>query len=47
MNGLAFADFPFENVDRERVEDFFLNGAAERTRAIDRIVAFAGEELFG
>jgi hypothetical protein len=28
LNGLTFADFAFENVDREWIEDFFLNGTS-------------------
>src|SRR2546430_1688909 len=40
LNSLAFADFAFEDVDRERVENFFLDRAPERARAVDGIVAF-------
>src|SRR2546428_9632258 len=46
VNGLAFADFAFEDVDRQRIENLFLNRAPERTRAVNRIVTFAGKELF-
>src|SRR6266404_312687 len=46
FHSLAFADFAFEDVDRERVENFFLNGAAKRARAVDRIVTFAREMCF-
>src|SRR5436305_4202286 len=46
-DGLAFADFAFEDVDREWVENFFLNRAAKRARAVNRIVAFASKMCFG
>src|SRR5437867_4387549 len=45
MNGLAFADFAFEDVDAEWIENFFLNRAPERTRAVNRIVPFAREQF--
>src|SRR5437660_12785550 len=47
MDGLAFADFAFENVDAEWVENFFLNRALQRARAINGIVAFARNQFFG
>src|SRR5439155_8023077 len=46
-DGLAFADFAFQDVDAERVENFFLNGAAQRTRAVNGIVTFARQQLLG
>src|SRR5437867_13387336 len=45
MNGLAFADFAFEDVDAEWIENFFLNREPERTRAVNRIVPFAREQF--
>ena len=47
MDGLAFADFAFEDVNAEWVENFFLNRAPERTRAVNRIVPFAREQFLG
>src|SRR4029453_3064039 len=47
VDGLAFADFAFENIDAERVENFFLNRTAERARAVDRVISFAREQLLG
>jgi len=47
MDGLSFADFAFEDVDAERIENFFLNRAAKWTRAVDRIVTFTGKQRFG
>jgi hypothetical protein len=41
FHGLAFTDFAFEDVDAERIENFFLNGAPQRARAVNRIVTFA------
>jgi hypothetical protein len=40
MYGLAFADFAFEDVDAERVENFFLDRAPERARAVIFRTAF-------
>ena len=45
-DSLAFADFAFENVDAERIENFLLNSAAERARTQTRIVPFAREQFF-
>src|SRR5205823_7050707 len=45
VNGLAFVKFAFEDVETERVQNFFLNCALERARAINRIVAFAREQF--
>ena len=45
VDGLAFADFAFQDVDAERVENFFLDGAAQRTSAVNGIVTFARQEL--
>ena len=47
MDGLTFVNFAFEDVDAERVEDFFLNRTLERTRTVNRIVAFARNQFFG
>jgi len=47
VDGLAFADFAFEDVDRERVENFLLDRAAERARAVNRIAAFVREQRLG
>src|SRR6266566_5405093 len=47
VDGLAFADFTFENVDAKRVENFFLDGALERARAVNRIVTFARDQFLG
>jgi len=47
MDGLAFADFAFEDVDAERVEDFFLNRTLERARTVNRVVTFARNQFFG
>jgi hypothetical protein len=47
MDGLAFADFAFQNVDAKRIEDFFLNRALERARAVSRIITFARDQLLG
>ena len=44
---MAFADFAFEYVDAEWVENFFLNGAPQRPRAINWIVPFAREQFLG
>jgi hypothetical protein len=44
-DSLAFSDFAFEDVDAERIENFLLNSAAERTRTQTRIVPFAREEF--
>src|SRR5437762_3149857 len=44
-NALAFMKFAFEDVETERVQNFFLNCALERSRAVHRIVAFAGEQF--
>ena len=41
VDRLTFADFTFQNVDAEWIEDFFLNGPFERARAVNRIVTFA------
>ena len=46
LNGLAFADFAFEDVDREWIENFFLDRAAEWARAVNRIVTFARKMRF-
>jgi hypothetical protein len=37
---LPFAELPFQNVHAERVEQLALNGAFQRPRAVDRVVAF-------
>jgi hypothetical protein len=47
VDRLAFADFPFKNVDAERVENFFLNGTPKRSGTVNRIVSFAGEQFLG
>src|ERR1700720_3066337 len=47
MDGLAFADFAFENVDAERIENFLLNRASERAGAVNGIVTFAREKCLG
>ena len=41
LDGLSFANFAFEDVDRERIENFFLDHAPERARAVNGIVTFA------
>src|SRR5215470_9180833 len=41
VNGLAFADFAFKNIDAERIENFSLNGATQGSCAVNGIVAFA------
>src|SRR5206468_5705281 len=46
VDGLAFADFAFENIDAERVENFSLDGAPQRAGAVDRVVAFARQQFF-
>src|SRR5438067_8877066 len=46
LDGLSFANFAFEDVDRERIENFFLDRAPERARAVNRIVTFAGKQRF-
>src|SRR5262249_46966734 len=45
VNGLAFADFAFEDVDAERIENFLLNGTSQRTRAVNGIVSLACQEF--
>jgi hypothetical protein len=47
VDGLAFADFAFEDVDAQRIENFLLNGAPERTRTVNGIVTFAREKFLG
>jgi len=47
MDGLPFADFAFQDIDAERIENFFLNGASQRTRAVNRIVTFPRQEFLG
>src|SRR2546426_12027480 len=47
MDSLTFADFAFEDVDAEWVENFFLNCAPERTRSVNRIETFAREQFLG
>src|SRR5882757_10183211 len=47
MDRLAFADFAFEDVDAEWVENFFLDGAPERTRSVNRIETFARKQFLG
>jgi hypothetical protein len=44
-DGLAFSDFAFEDVDAERIENFFLNSAAKRACTQTRVVPFAREEF--
>src|ERR1043166_2741810 len=44
-NGLAFANFAFENIDTEWIENFSLNSAPQRTRAINGIVPFPREQI--
>src|SRR5437762_10061487 len=46
-NGLAFADLAFEDVDAKWVENFFLDGALEGTRSVNRIVTFARDQFLG
>ena len=46
-NGLAFADFAFEDVDAKRIENFFLDCALEWTRSVNRIVTFARDQFLG
>ena len=43
-DGLSFAEFAFEDVDTERIENFSLNGAPQRSRAVNGIVTFACEQ---
>ena len=45
MDSLAFADFAFEDVDAEWVENFFLDGAPERAGTLNRIVPFARKQF--
>src|SRR5205823_8731141 len=40
-------DFTFENVDAKRVENFFLDGALEGTRSVNRVVTFARDQFLG
>ena len=47
LDGLAFANFAFKDVDTERVEHFFLNGAAQRTSAVNGIVTFPRQKFLG
>ena len=47
LDGLAFADFAFENVDAEGVENFFLDRAPEGARAVNRVISFAREQFLG
>src|SRR5438552_3403834 len=47
VDGLAFADFAFENIDAERVENFSLNRASKRSRAVNRIISFARQQFLG
>ena len=47
MDGLTLADFPFEDVDAERVENFFLDRALQRAGAINGIVTFARNQFLG
>ena len=42
---MAFADLAFENVDTKRVENFLLNGAPQRTRAVSRIVTLPQDQF--
>ena len=39
-------NFSFENLHAQGIEDVFLNGAFERSRAINRVVAMARDECF-
>jgi hypothetical protein len=39
-DGLALVEFPFENIEAERIENLFLDRAFERTRAVDGVVPF-------
>src|SRR5712692_2393724 len=45
MDGLAFADFAFQDVYAERVENFFLDCALQRARAVNGIVTFARNQF--
>src|SRR5713101_3139905 len=47
MDDLALVDFAFQNVDAERVENFFLDRAFQRARAVNRIVTFARDQVLG
>ena len=47
VNGLAFADFAFEDVETEGIENLLLNRALQRARAINRIVPFTREQFLG
>ncbi len=47
MNRLAFADFAFEYVDAERIENFFLNHAPQRVRAVNGVVSLACQQFLG
>src|SRR5882724_12496100 len=44
---MAFADFAFENINAERIENFSLDGAPQRAGAVNRIVSFAREQFLG
>jgi hypothetical protein len=44
---IAFAEFFFENLDRQRTPGSILNGPLQRPRAIDRIVPFVGKQRLG
>jgi hypothetical protein len=46
-NFLAFANFAFQDIDAEGVENFFLDRALERARTVNRVVSFAGEQFLG
>src|SRR5207237_9232685 len=47
MDCLTFADFAFQNVETERIENFFLDRASERACAVNGIVSFAREQFLG
>src|SRR6266542_5305103 len=47
VDGLAFADFAFEDFDAKWVENFSLNGAPKWARAINWVVTFAREQFLG
>jgi hypothetical protein len=44
---LPFVNFTFQNLETERIENFFLNGALERACAVNGIVTFARDQGLG
>ena len=44
VNRVTLPDFPFQNVDAQRIENLSWTGAPRRSHAVDVIVTCAGEK---